>query len=176
MGKLSILEMVLFDEPSNKRRATREVVDIFRWWVSTNLEFTKQWVDLELTRAQNGILLRWSWPRIKGEVRETKSEWGSEKADALSQIKLVAAQGSSMWPSVCVESWGSLSIFPRVSRSLKVDLIFISLFHFIFIFIFIFDLFSIFRTRVSVKWQDHAVTQQVTSDDTVTSHMIHRKT
>jgi len=35
--------------------------------------------------------------------------------DALSQIGLVAAQGSSTWPSVCVESWGSLSIFPRVS-------------------------------------------------------------
>jgi len=39
----------------------------------------------------------------------------------------------------------------QVSRSLKVDLIFISLFHFIFIFIFIFDLFSIFRTRVRIK-------------------------
>ena len=32
-----------------------------------------------------------------------------------------------------------------VSRSLKVDSIFISLFHFIFIFLFIFDLFSIFN-------------------------------
>jgi len=38
-----------------------------------------------------------------------------------------------------------------VSRSLKVDLIFISLFHFIFIFLFIFNLFSIFRTRVRVR-------------------------
>jgi len=36
--------------------------------------------------------------------------------DALSQIGLVAAQGSSTWPSVCVEFWRSLSIFPRVSR------------------------------------------------------------
>jgi len=36
-----------------------------------------------------------------------------------------------------------------VSRSLKVDLIFISLLHFIFIFIF--NLFSIFRTRVRVN-------------------------
>ena len=116
MGKLAILEMVLFDEPSNKWRATRGVADVFRWWVFTNLESTKQWVDPESTRARNGILLRWSWPRIKGEVRETKREWGSERADALSRIGLVAAQESSMRPSVCAESWGSLSIFPRVSR------------------------------------------------------------
>jgi len=31
MGKLAILEMVLFDEPSNKQRATRGVVDVFKW-------------------------------------------------------------------------------------------------------------------------------------------------
>jgi len=31
MGKLAISEMVLFDESSNKRRATGGVVDIFRW-------------------------------------------------------------------------------------------------------------------------------------------------
>jgi len=31
MDKLTILEMVLFDELSNKRRATRGVVDVFRW-------------------------------------------------------------------------------------------------------------------------------------------------
>jgi len=31
MGKLAISEMVLFDEPSNKWRATREVADVFRW-------------------------------------------------------------------------------------------------------------------------------------------------
>ena len=116
MGKLAISEMVLFDDPSNKQRATRGVADVFRWWVSTNLESTKQWVDLESTRAWNGILLRWSWPRIKKEVREMKSEWESERADVLSWIGLVAAQGSSMPPSVCVEFWGSLSIFLRVSR------------------------------------------------------------
>ena len=116
MGKLAILEMVLFDEPSNKRRATGGVADVFRWWVSTNLESTKQWVDPESTRARNRILLRWSWPRIKGEVMETKSEWGLERADVLSQIGLVAIQRSSMQPSVCTEIWGSLSIFPRVSQ------------------------------------------------------------
>ena len=115
MSKLAILEMMLLDELSNKWRATGGVVDVFKWWVSINLESTKQWVDPESTRAWNGILLRWSWPRIKGEVRETKSEWGSERVNVLSQIGLVAAQGSSMWPLVCVESWRSLSIFPRVS-------------------------------------------------------------
>jgi len=31
MGMLAILEMVLFDEPSNKQRATRGVVDVFKW-------------------------------------------------------------------------------------------------------------------------------------------------
>ena len=30
MGKLAVLEMVLFDEPLNKQRATRGVADIFR--------------------------------------------------------------------------------------------------------------------------------------------------
>ena len=30
MGKLAISEMVLFDESSNKWRATREVADVFR--------------------------------------------------------------------------------------------------------------------------------------------------
>jgi len=31
MGNLAILEMVLFDEPSNKQRATRGVADVFKW-------------------------------------------------------------------------------------------------------------------------------------------------
>jgi len=31
IDKLAILEMVLFDKPSNKQRATRGVADVFRW-------------------------------------------------------------------------------------------------------------------------------------------------
>jgi len=31
MDRLAILKMVLFDEPSNKQRATEEVADVFRW-------------------------------------------------------------------------------------------------------------------------------------------------
>ena len=85
------VKTVLFDEPSNKQRVTGGVVDVFKWWVSTNSESTKQWVDPESTRARNRILLRWFWPRIKREIRETKSEWGSEKVNALSWIGLVAA-------------------------------------------------------------------------------------
>jgi len=42
MGKLVILEIVLFDEPSNKQKTTSSVADIFKWWVSTNFKSTKQ--------------------------------------------------------------------------------------------------------------------------------------
>jgi len=31
IGKLEILEMMLFDEPSNKQRTTRGVADVFKW-------------------------------------------------------------------------------------------------------------------------------------------------
>ena len=31
MGKLAISEIVLFDEPSNKQKATRRVIDVFKW-------------------------------------------------------------------------------------------------------------------------------------------------
>jgi len=58
MEKLAISEMMLFDELWNKWRATREIADIFKWWASMNFESTKQWVDLESTKAWNGILLR----------------------------------------------------------------------------------------------------------------------
>ena len=45
-------------------------------------------------------------------------------------------------------------------------------------FYFLFDLcfFILFlELGLGLEWQDHAVTQQVTSDDTVTSHMTHRR-
>jgi len=31
IGRLAILEIVLFDKPSNKQKTTRKVVDVFRW-------------------------------------------------------------------------------------------------------------------------------------------------
>jgi len=31
IGKLAISKIMLFDEPSNKQRAARGVVDVFRW-------------------------------------------------------------------------------------------------------------------------------------------------
>ena len=56
-----------------------------------------------------------------------------------------------------------------MSELLKVDLIFISPFHFYFIFSFIFKL------RLGLEGQDHAVIQQVTSDNMVTSHIMHER-
>ena len=49
---------------------------------------------------------------------------------------------------------------------------------FIFYFYFIFDLFSFIlflELGLGLEWQDHAVTQQVTSEDMVTSYMTHRR-
>ena len=62
-----------------------------------------------------------------------------------------------------------------MSRTKEVDLI---IFIFSFSFYFLFDLFSFIlflEPGLGLEWQDHAVTQQVTSDDIVTSHMIHRR-
>ena len=42
MGKLAILKMMLFDGLSNKQWITGRVTDVFKQWVSTNFEFTKQ--------------------------------------------------------------------------------------------------------------------------------------
>jgi len=42
MDKLAISEIVLFDKLLNKQKATGGVVDVFKWWVSTNFESTKQ--------------------------------------------------------------------------------------------------------------------------------------
>jgi len=53
-----------------------------------------------------------------------------------------------------------------VSKLQEVDLVFS-------IFFSIYFHYSIFRTRVRIRVKDHAVTQQVTSDDMVTSHMIY---
>jgi len=63
-----------------------------------------------------------------------------------------------------------------MSRSQEADLVFsYFLFLFLFSFQFIF-LYSIFRTRIRVRVTIYAVTQHVTSDDMVTSHMMHRRT
>ena len=47
---------------------------------------------------------------------------------------------------------------------LNVFLFFFS--HFIFF-------YSILKLELGLEWQDHTVTQEVTSDDIVTSHIIH---
>ena len=87
-----------------------QVVSIHKFRVYKAM--SRPWVNKSLEQDFIKMILT----RIKREVRETKSEWESERANALSRIRLVAAQGSSTWPSVCAESWGLLFIFPRVSR------------------------------------------------------------
>ena len=48
---------------------------------------------------------------------------------------------------------------------------------FLILFSLSFSIYFLFlELGLGLEWQDHAVTQQVTSDDTVTSHMIHRRT
>jgi len=87
MSEVAILEILVFDELSNKQRTTRKIIDIFKLWISTNFESIKQWVNLEdseLIRAQNSVLLRYSWLRIKRKLRKVKKEWWLEGADTLS--------------------------------------------------------------------------------------------
>ena len=77
MSEVAILEILVFDELSNKQRTIRKIIDIFKLWISTNFEFIKQWVNLEdseLIRAQNSALLRYSWLRIKRKLRKVKKE------------------------------------------------------------------------------------------------------
>jgi len=65
-----------------------------------------------------------------------------------------------------------ISLKLLVSRLQEVNLAFL-------IFDFLFDLFSFIlflELWLGVGGQDHTVTQQVTSDDIVTSHMTHRRT
>jgi len=64
----------------------------------TNLESTKQWVDPESTRAEIG-----GESRRKREVRDTRSELGSERADALSRTSSLGAQDGVTQSSVCAE-------------------------------------------------------------------------
>jgi len=52
-------------------------MSIYKFWVYKVM--SRPEVDESL--KQN---LRWFWPRIKEEVRETKSEQGSERMDMLS--------------------------------------------------------------------------------------------
>jgi len=60
-----------------------------------------------------------------------------------------------------------------VSRIQEVDLTFLIFFSY---FYFLFDLFSfILFLEPGLEGQDHTVTQHVTSDDMVTSHMTHRR-
>jgi len=55
MGKLAISEMVLFDEPSNKQRATGGVANVFRWTMSrprVNESSERNFIKVILTKDQ----------------------------------------------------------------------------------------------------------------------------
>ena len=56
-------------------------------------------MDLESTRVENSEKKL----EMKGEVRETRRELGSERADALRRITSVDAQEGAMQSSVCAE-------------------------------------------------------------------------
>ena len=63
-------------------------------------------------------------------------------------------------------------ILNLVSRLPKVDLVFLIFFSY---FYFLFNLFSFIlflELGLGLEWQYHAVTQEVTSDDMVTSHLV----
>jgi len=80
-------------------------------------------------RAWNRILLRWSWPRIKREVREIKSEWESERVNALNQMELIAVQESSIYSLYRVLgvtlyfSKGFLKVVSEAPQSLGVTMV-----------------------------------------------------
>jgi len=66
---------------------------------------------------------------------------------------------------------------PQLSGSLKMDLIFISPFFFSLSFSFSSSIYFLFlELGLGRSDKDHTVTGQVTSDDTVTSHMMQEKT
>ena len=70
MGKLAILEMVLFDKPSNKQRATERVADIFKvvsiheFWVYKAMSRPK--VDESLDQSFIKVILTKDQGRSKG--------------------------------------------------------------------------------------------------------------
>jgi len=60
-----------------------------------------------------------------------------------------------------------------VSKSQEVNLVFSIFFsHFYFLFN-LFPIILFLELGLGLEWPDHTVTQQVTSDDIVTSHMMH---
>ena len=78
-----------------------------RLCLCTREESTKQWVEPESISVDIvGV-----GSEIAEDVKETRRELGSERADTLSRITSEVAQGGSMQSSACAEARGLLSFF-----------------------------------------------------------------
>ena len=80
--------MTEFNIPSNNFSSIGLTEKTGRLYRCENLESTKQWVEPESTRAEK----RMEETETREEVRETRREFGSERADALSQTTSGDAQ------------------------------------------------------------------------------------
>jgi len=70
------------------------------------------------------------------------------------------------------------NMWMNVIYTIKITRSGLSFFYFLFSFLLSFDLFPIIlflELGLGLEWQDHAVTQQITSDNRVTSHIIHER-
>ena len=91
--------MMEFDVPSNNFSLIGLTEKTGRLYRCVNLESVKQWVELESMRAE-----KWREEvETREEVRETWREFGSERADTLSQTTSRDAQEGSTQSSVCAE-------------------------------------------------------------------------
>ena len=92
--------MTEFEVPSNSFNSIGCTETTGRLLDCTNLGSTKQWVDPESTRAE----IRETESGIADDVNDTRREFGSERADALSRTTSEQAQEGSAQSSACAEA------------------------------------------------------------------------
>jgi len=115
-GNNTILEIILFEVPSNRHSSTGEVGVVGKEYPQAKAESKKQCIDPESTSIQIDIGWRWSGAHTREETRGIQREFRLERADTLRCIRVVVAQTSSMQLPVCAESWKLHSSFPRGSQ------------------------------------------------------------
>ena len=93
--------------PSNNFSSISLIAVVGRLCVCTSFGSIKQWVDPESTRAEKER----EELEISSEMRGTRREFGSERADAWSCTTSEVAQGGSTQSSACAEAGGLLSLF-----------------------------------------------------------------
>ena len=128
------------------------------WWIWTTTHITRNYLlFLKLSKFGDTIWKVWPIPSTLLWIIKTLSIflllrcWPRDKHNGLSTSLL---------------------------RMKEVDLIFSYFLIFFSHFYFIFDLFPFIlflELGLGLEWQDHTITQQVTSDDMVTSHMTHKR-